>query len=95
MSADLWRVPTSAKAAAIVSHATEVIGGIKDLKEASAVRGMPGEKKTPVAKAKLASNEVYIKFGYLQEEGMTRIGRGEVSFKARHPIVLERLSAEA
>jgi hypothetical protein len=43
----------------------------------------------------LASNAVYIKFSYLQEKEMDKIGSKRISFEELHPIVLTALSARA
>jgi hypothetical protein len=91
-------LPGAASAAGqIASGATEVIGGMKDLKDVREDSTKFHWKKKPEKKSNmsLATNAVYIKFGYLQEKGMERIGSGRVGFKQLHPIVLKALSARA
>ncbi len=43
----------------------------------------------------LATNAGYIKFSYLQEKDMVKIGSKSISFEKLHPIVLRALSARA
>jgi hypothetical protein len=89
-------LPGAASAAGQITGAvTEVIGGAKDLKDVSEEstkfhwRGRQKSKK----KQTLATNAVYIKFSYLQEKDMLKIGSGRISFTQLSPIVLKALSA--
>lgn len=50
-----------------------------------------GRKKKD--KGTLADTPVYVKFSYLQEDGMARIGRGRMAFSNIHPILVKALSA--
>jgi hypothetical protein len=85
----------------ITSSATEVIGGVKDGRDvySEAKRNVfkpdKGKGKQSKKASPLANNAVYVKFSYLQEKDMTKIGSRGISFKELHPIVLEALSARA
>ena len=76
----------------VVSAITNLVGAVKDGKDA--LEPVIGKKPKP-PNMKLASNEVYIKFGYLPESGMKRIGSGRMGFEQLHGIVRETLSAMA
>jgi len=75
-----------------LSAVNNVLGAVKDGKEA--LQPVVGKKPRP-PNMKLASNEVYIKIGYLPESGMKRIGTGSLGFDKLHGIVRETLSAMA
>jgi hypothetical protein len=87
----------SSTAGQVLSGATEVIGGVKDVRDVRDDSTKFHWKKKPESKKKqtLATNAVYIKFSYLQEKGMEKIGSGNVGFKELHPIVLAALSDRA
>lgn len=75
-----------------LSAVNNLLGAVKDGKEA--LEPVIGNKPKP-PNMKLASNEVYIKFGYLPESGMKRIGAGQIGFDQLHGVVRETLSAMA
>jgi hypothetical protein len=50
-------------------------------------------KKTKTKTYSPASNEVYVKFSYLPEEGMAEVGSGKVSFQTIYPHVQSSLSS--
>jgi hypothetical protein len=84
----------------IASAATNVIGGVKDAHDvySEARKGVIKTKSGSEPSKKnmsLASNAVYIKFSYLQEKEMDKIGSKRISFEELHPIVLKALSARA
>ncbi len=71
---------------------TDVGGAIGDVYSlGKTLFGKPKKKKVPT----LASNEVYIKFSYLQEQDMINVGQRRASFGDIYPRVLKTLSAMA
>ncbi|HMN44610.1 MAG TPA: hypothetical protein PKE27_08565 [Povalibacter sp.] len=83
----------------ITSSVTEVIGGVKDGRDvySDSRKGVIKTKSRskPDKNMSLAANAVYIKFSYLQEKDMVKIGSKSISFETLHPIVLKTLSARA
>lgn len=76
----------------VVSAVNGLIGGAKDGKDA--LQPVLGGKPKP-PNMTLASNDLYIKFSYLPEAGMKRIGSRHVGFDQLHGILRETLSAMA
>lgn len=73
------------------SEITDVGGAIGDLySHSKRLFGKPKKKKLS-----LSSTEVYIKFSYLPEQDMIRVGQRRASFGQIYPIVLKTLSGMA
>ena len=67
----------------IGSTVMEIGGGVSD--GVGLWQGLFGKKKSK--QPTLSSTHLYVKFSYLQEKGMEKVGSGTVTFKTLYPVV--------